>query len=313
MNRRDGPGGGDFQPRTVLGKVGYMADEQEILNRWRLVLGKYSQGQIAFSSGELKYMDMENVLDYLYSREYGEEQELRKERGGGSEGSRLTVPSWLHQIKKLFPRQTVEVLERHALEKYGMTELLTDPEVLRKLEPNKELLKTILELKGMMKGEVLDLAREIVRKVAEEIARKLEMFRSYEDQIKAAKAAYNNEQMMHMMDESQEIGEKIAEAVEKSKPKTPEERMEDLVEEVTGTESGGILDELDEVMEEALELQEEMQDVLTEEMTPDELQKVAEELPEAVDGLEALQTEAGINAEELQEASMLYRPFDIKV
>ncbi len=155
--------------------------------------------------------------------------------------------------------------------------------------------------------------KNIECETVEEIARKLEMFRSYEDQIKAAKAAYNNEQMMHMMDESQEIGEKIAEAVENSKHKTPEERMEDLVEEVTGTESGGILDELDEVMEEALELQEEMQDVLTEEMTPDELQKVAEELPEAVDGLEALQTEAGINAEELQEASMLYRPFDIKV
>ena len=143
--------------------------------------------------------------------------------------------------------------------------------------------------------------KNIECETVEEIARKLEMFRSYEDQIKAAKAAYNNEQMMHMMDESQEIGEKIAEAVEKSKPKTPEEGKLDVQ---------GLMDE---VMEEALELQEEMQDVLTEEMTPDELQKVAEELPEAVDGLEALQTEAGINAEELQEASMLYRPFDIKV
>ena len=153
-----------------------MADEQEILNRWRLVLGKYASGQIPFSSGavNLKFMDMENVLDYLYSREYGDEQEIRKDRGGGSDGSQLTVPDWLHQVKKLFPRRTVEILERHALEKYGMTELLTDPEVLRRLEPNKELLKTILELKHMMKGEVLSLAREIVRKVAEEIARKLE-------------------------------------------------------------------------------------------------------------------------------------------
>ena len=106
-------------------------------------------------------MDMENVLDYLYSREYGEEQEIRKDRQGGSDGSQLTVPSWLHQVKKLFPKQTVEVLERHALEKYGMTELLTDPEVLQKLEPNKELLKTILELKHMMKGDVLQMAREI--------------------------------------------------------------------------------------------------------------------------------------------------------
>ncbi len=151
-----------------------MADEQEILNRWRLVLGKYSAGQIPFSSGEINYMDMESVLDYLYSREYGEEQEVRKDRTGGSEGSRLTVPYWLRQIKRLFPKRTVEILERHALEKYGMTELVTDPEVLRKLEPNKELLKTILELKHMMKGEVLELAREIVKKVAEEIAGKLE-------------------------------------------------------------------------------------------------------------------------------------------
>lgn len=148
--------------------------EQELLNRWRLVLGKYASGQIGFAGGSLNYMDMEEVLDYLYSREYGEEQEIRQERSAGSEGSALTVPDWIRQMKRLFPKETVEIMERHALEKYNMTELLTDPEVLRKLEPNRELLKTILELKSMMKGEVLQLAREIVRKVAEEIARQLE-------------------------------------------------------------------------------------------------------------------------------------------
>lgn len=151
-----------------------MASEQEILNRWRLVLGRYASNQIGFSGNSISYMEMEEVLDYLYSREYGEEQEIRQERKGGSEGSQLTVPKWLHQMKRLFPKETVEVMERHALEKYNMTELLTDPEVLRKLEPNRELLKTIMELKHMMKGEVLQLAREIVRKVAEEIARQLE-------------------------------------------------------------------------------------------------------------------------------------------
>ncbi len=150
-----------------------MIDEQEILNRWRLVLGKYASDQISFSSGEVDYMGMEEVLDYLYAREYGEEQEIR-ERSGGREDSKITVPGWIHKIKKLFPKQTVEVMERHALEKYGMTELLTDSDVLEKLEPNQELLKTILELKHMMKGEVLTMAREIVRKVAEELTKKLE-------------------------------------------------------------------------------------------------------------------------------------------
>lgn len=151
-----------------------MADEQEVLNRWRLVLGKYAAGQISFSEGNLKLMEMEEALDYLYSREYGDDQEIRKDRRGGREDSQLTVPHWLSRIKTLFPQNTVEIMERHALEKYEMTELLTDPEVLRKLEPNKELLKTIMQLKHMMKGEVLELARQVVRKVADELTRQLE-------------------------------------------------------------------------------------------------------------------------------------------
>ena len=179
--------------------------------------------------------------------------------------------------------------------------------------------------------------KNIKCETVEEIARKLELFHSYEDQIAAAKMAYNNEQMWHMMDESREIGEKIAEAVEKSKPKTPEERMEELVEEATGTESGGgILEELDEVMEEALELQEELQDV-QQEMTPEELQNLSENLPEAADGQEALQVQDAIKpqdirqveeelvtdgmqkpteemtTEELQRAAALYRPFDARI
>ncbi len=149
-------------------------DDGQILNRWRLVLGKYAADQISYQGGGVNYMGMEEVLDYLYSREYGEEQEIRQDRQGGSEGSRLTVPGWLHEMKKLFPKETVEIMERHALEKYEMTELLTDPEVLRRLEPNRELLKTIMGLKHMMKGEVLRLAREIVGKVAREIMDKLE-------------------------------------------------------------------------------------------------------------------------------------------
>ena len=61
---------------------------------------------------------------------------------------------------------------------------------------------------------------------------------SYEDQIDAVKAAYNNVQMWHMMDEAEERAEKLAEHLEETAPKTPEERKEDLVEEALGTGSG---------------------------------------------------------------------------
>lgn len=144
------------------------------LNRWRLILGGYASEKIKFQGdGKLENgvscLDLEDALDFLYGREQGED--VRRE--GGTGGSRLTAATWITRIRKLFPKETVEILERHALETYGMTELLTDREVLRKLEPNQELLKTILQLKHLMKGDVLQEARRIVKTVAEQIAEKL--------------------------------------------------------------------------------------------------------------------------------------------
>ncbi len=146
------------------------------LNRWRLILGSQAKDQISFGGEGFRGMengigcqDLEEALDFLYSREYGEDVR----RDGGTGASRLTTAGWITKIRRLFPKETVEVLERHALERYEMQELLTDKEVLEKLEPNQELLKTILQLKHLMKGPVLDTARRIVKKVAEEIAEKL--------------------------------------------------------------------------------------------------------------------------------------------
>ncbi len=151
-----------------------MAVNTSQMNRWRLILGGYAQNRLEFGPGAslengISCMDLEDVLDFLYNREQGEDVR----RQGGSEGSHLTAATWITRIRKLFPKETVEILERHALENYGMTELLTDKEVLEKLEPNQELLKTILQLKHLMKGEVLEEARRIVKKVAEEIAERL--------------------------------------------------------------------------------------------------------------------------------------------
>ena len=151
-----------------------MAEHTSQLNRWRLILGSYAQKQLNFEEGAclangISCMDLEEALDFLYNREQGED--VRSQ--GGTEASRLTAVTWITRIRKLFPKETVEILERHALDRYGMTELLTDREVLEKLEPNQELLKTILQLKHLMKGDVLDTARRIVKQVAEEIAKKL--------------------------------------------------------------------------------------------------------------------------------------------
>ncbi len=144
------------------------------MNRWRLILGGFAKDRLAFGEGAalengISCVDLEDVLDFLYNREQGEDVR----RQGGTQESHLMAAEWITRIRRLFPGETVEILERHALEHYGMTELLADKEVLEKLEPNQELLKTILQLKHLMKGDVLDQARRIVRKVAGEIAERL--------------------------------------------------------------------------------------------------------------------------------------------
>lgn len=115
----------------------------------------------------------------------------------------------------------------------------------------------------------------------DEIAQKLELFNNYNDQIDAVKKQFNYEQMMHCMDEAQELGEKIAEAAEKLEPKTAEERREELAREALGIEDeGGILDELLEEMPEDV-LQETLEEMLADDAVSKE--EIDEEMPEIVE------------------------------
>ena len=155
----------------------------------------------------------------------------------------------------------------------------------------------------------------------EEIAKKLEMFHNYEDEIAAVKASYNREQMSHVLDEAREMGEKIAKAVEKSEPKTPEERREEMLEEALGTdENKGLLEEmLEEAMDAAEELSEEVLEKTAEELTEEALEKAEEELSEDALGknVENEKAKAPLpttyDAWKEYELQKLYRGVDIKV
>ena len=129
------------------------------LNRWRLVLGKNADQQMHLTDSGMGRID--EALDFLYGREAGADV---RDAQGGSGSSNPTVAHWLSEVRTLFPKETAEILQRHALERYQLTELLADREVLETMEPNQDLLKMVLELKHLMKGSVLDTARRIVEK-----------------------------------------------------------------------------------------------------------------------------------------------------
>ncbi|MDE6519039.1 MAG: VWA domain-containing protein [Ruminococcus sp.] len=149
---------------------------QTAINRWRLVLGQFSEQQLQFNGDAdmLKtFESMEQLLDYLYSRAQG--QDVRTDdRKGGTGASVLNGAEWITKVRKLFPKQTAEILQKQALEKFEMTELLADKDVLEHMTPDMNLLKTVLQLKHLMHGEVLRTAEKIAEQVAKELARKIE-------------------------------------------------------------------------------------------------------------------------------------------
>lgn len=144
------------------------------LNRWRLILGSFSNLEI-----DNEYSEIDETLNFLYDREYtqngGYSLDNFNNSNSSKEKSALTVPKWISKVKKLFPKETVEIMQKQALEKYKLTEILTDENILKEIEPNIELLKNILTFKDIMSQNVKKLAYDIVKKTLEEIKNKMEV------------------------------------------------------------------------------------------------------------------------------------------
>ena len=145
--------------------------------RWRLVLGHHADEALALDeltreggSESEAAGERDRALSFLYDREFAQRGHRR---ASGGEGDGLVVPSWLKGVRVLFPREAVQVIERDALSRYGMTELVTDPKVLRSLEPTPDLVKAILQFKHLMAPDVLAEARRVVREVVEALAANL--------------------------------------------------------------------------------------------------------------------------------------------
>ena len=80
--------------------------DQQAMNRWRLVLGGLSDQQLQFGGSARdiqRFENMEELLDYLYSHAQGEDVRT-SDRRGGSGGSVLSAAEWITKVRKLFPK-----------------------------------------------------------------------------------------------------------------------------------------------------------------------------------------------------------------
>lgn len=132
------------------------------LRKWRLILGKEADpnGQ-AEPSGQAAGMDA--TLEALYN----------SDRKAGLGSSSPNVNRWLGDIRKYFPTEVVQLLQRDALDRLGLEQMLLEPELLETIEPDVHLIGTLLSLKNLLPERSKETARMVVKKVVTEIEKRL--------------------------------------------------------------------------------------------------------------------------------------------
>ena len=136
------------------------AASTERLRRWRLVLGGGDADGTDAGIGK-EDLARDAALDALYGDRPGG-------RGGlGSSAGR--VARWLGDIRTSFPQTVGQVLQRDALERLGLTQLLLEPELLQAVTPDVHLVGALLALRKAIPAHSRETARMVVRKVTDDL------------------------------------------------------------------------------------------------------------------------------------------------
>ena len=136
--------------------------EEKYLKRWRLVLG----GDEADGTGitlTKEEQRIDNSLKAVYE----------SDRSGGLGSSSPKVSRWLGDIREFFPQSVVQVIQRDAIKRLHLDSLLTEKEMLETVVPDVHLVATLMSLSRTIPEKNKETARQVVRKVVDELLQKL--------------------------------------------------------------------------------------------------------------------------------------------
>jgi Mg-chelatase subunit ChlD len=139
-----------------------MSTNDEQLRRWRLILGadEADGTNVQLTGSDLQ---IDRALGALYD----------SEREGGLGASSPTIARWLGDIRTYFPTSVVRIMQQDALERLNLKQMLLEPEMLEAVEPDVHLVATLLSLSRVMPNKTKETARMVVRKVVDELERRL--------------------------------------------------------------------------------------------------------------------------------------------
>lgn len=150
--------------------------DREALLRWRLALGpgaervspefgleELSAADTSFDLDPEDLSELDSTLSFVY-----------EERGGNLAASKPYIPKWLASLRTFFRHDVVALVQKDAMERKGLMQLLFEPETLPFLEKNIELVATLISAQGLIPDQARETARQIVREVVDELRKKLE-------------------------------------------------------------------------------------------------------------------------------------------
>ena len=165
--------GSEYGPQADL-------DHDLAVRRWRMVLGRYAQSALPRHPEDA---GLDGTLGYLYDREYTERGHRLSDsgaanrdgagRGGGLDASALRAIDWLDGARRLFPASTIERLERDALTRYGLSDLLADPDAVDSIRTSPELGAALLRVKGTISPALAAGLRTLITRIVTDILQRL--------------------------------------------------------------------------------------------------------------------------------------------
>lgn len=132
------------------------------LRKWRLILGGGTHDGTGVSLDGTE-MQMDRTLEALYD----------SEKSGSLGPSSPNVSRWLGDIHTFFPNTVVKVMQQDALKRLNLTQMLFEKEMLENVTPDVHLVATLMTLSRVIPDKTKDTARQVVRKVVDELMRKL--------------------------------------------------------------------------------------------------------------------------------------------
>ena len=142
--------------------------ERERDRRWQLVLGADDPGSLSEQDRRL-----DRALGGLYNAHDASDDGQKGKRGGLS-ASQPNVARWLGDIREFFPSSVVKVMQKDALDRLGLKQMMLEPEFLSTLEADVHLVADLIALRSALPDKTKDTARLVVAKVVRELMEKLE-------------------------------------------------------------------------------------------------------------------------------------------